>query len=107
MAQVTLAPSSLSMVRELKFACAIWGTLERRFTIINQSTILALKMEFHAITKNNDSIEVFMNWIKDSRDKLAEIDVHIDDEEFLGVVLKGLPNEFHSSITTFLKCGYR
>ena len=38
---------------------------------------------------------------------MAKIDVHIDDEEFLGVVLKGLPNEFHSFIATFLKRSYR
>lgn len=53
-------------------------------------------MELHGVTmKINDSIDSFLQRIKDSQDKLAMIDVHVDIEEILQVVLKGLSNEFN------------
>uniref|UniRef100_A0A2N9EW64 Uncharacterized protein n=1 Tax=Fagus sylvatica TaxID=28930 RepID=A0A2N9EW64_FAGSY len=53
-------------------------------------------MDLHGLMKNNDPVDVFLQRVKESRDKLEAVDVHISDEEILHVVLKGLPTEFHS-----------
>uniref|UniRef100_A0A2N9FJC4 laccase n=1 Tax=Fagus sylvatica TaxID=28930 RepID=A0A2N9FJC4_FAGSY len=34
--------------------------------------------------------------IKETRDKLTSVGIHIDDEEILHIVLQGLPSDFHS-----------
>uniref|UniRef100_A0A2N9EXZ4 CCHC-type domain-containing protein n=1 Tax=Fagus sylvatica TaxID=28930 RepID=A0A2N9EXZ4_FAGSY len=96
MLNATLSPSVLSMVVGQKSARGVWDTLEKRFTSVNRSNILNLKMDLHGLMKNNDSIDLFLQRVKESRDKLEAVDVHISDEEILHVVLKGLPIEFHS-----------
>jgi hypothetical protein len=96
MLNATLSPSVLSMVVGQKSPRGVWVTLEKRFTSVNHSNILNLKMDLHGLMKNNDSIDFFLQRVKESRDKLEAVDVHISDEEILHVVLKGLPIEFHS-----------
>ena len=96
MINATLSPSVLSMVVSQKSARGVWDTLEKRFTSINCSNILNLKMDLHGLVKNNDPIDVFLQRVKESKDKLEVVDVHISDEEILHVVLKGLPTEFHA-----------
>jgi hypothetical protein len=54
-------------------------------------------MELHSIKKEStDSINSFLQKIKDTRDRLGAVGVQIDNEEILHIVLKGLPHEYHA-----------
>lgn len=90
----TQSPSALALVVGQTTAQGTWIVLERRFTSISRANILNLKMELHNIMQDNDSIDAYMCRVKEIRDRLAAVGVHIDDEEILLVVLKGLSGDF-------------
>uniref|UniRef100_A0A2N9GMN9 Jacalin-type lectin domain-containing protein n=1 Tax=Fagus sylvatica TaxID=28930 RepID=A0A2N9GMN9_FAGSY len=92
----TLSPPDLSMVVGLNFAQEVWSTLETRFTSIARANVLNLKLELQSVKKGTDSINVYMQQVKTTRDKLSAVGVQIDDEEMLHMVLKGLPKEYSS-----------
>ncbi len=50
----------------------------------------------NSIKKNSDSVIQYLQNIKEAKDKLISVGVHIDDEGILHIVLQGLPSEFHS-----------
>lgn len=50
----------------------------------------------NSIKKNSDSVIQYLQNIKEAKDKLISVGVHIDDERILHIVLQGLPSEFHS-----------
>jgi hypothetical protein len=78
-----------------KSAKGVWDTLEKLFTSFSRSNILSLKRELHNIKKNSDSVNVYMQKIKECKDKLEAIGVFVEDEELLHIVLDGLPTEFY------------
>ena len=82
MLNATLSPSTLSLVVGQILARGVWDTLEKRFTFVNHSNILNLKMDLNGLMKNNDPVDVFLQHVKESRYKLEAVDVHISDEEF-------------------------
>ena len=53
--------------------------------------MLSLKGELDRIQKKNESMSVFLDRVKEIRDKLSVVGVEVDEEELLHVVLKGLP----------------
>uniref|UniRef100_A0A2N9EJ37 CCHC-type domain-containing protein n=1 Tax=Fagus sylvatica TaxID=28930 RepID=A0A2N9EJ37_FAGSY len=78
----------------------VWSILEKRYTSASRSNILNLKMELHNIKKEStNSVNSFLQKVKDTRDRLAAVGVQIDNEEILHIVLKGLPHEYHAFST--------
>nr|POE73590.1 hypothetical protein CFP56_44906 [Quercus suber] len=63
---------------------------------MSRSNILGLKRDLNGIRKNNDSIDVYLAKIKDCRDKLEAVGVHVEDERLLHIILDGLPQGFYS-----------
>ena len=58
-------------------------------------------MKLHNIKKEStNSVNSFLQKVKDTRDRLAAVGVQIDKEEILHIVLKGLPHEYHAFSTT-------
>ncbi len=54
-------------------------------------------MELHNINKEStNSVNSFLQKVKDTRDRLVVVGVQIDNEEILHIVLKGLPHEYHA-----------
>ena len=97
----TLSPTALSLVVGQTTAQGVWSILEKRYTSASRSNVLNLKMDLHNIRKETtDSVNTFLQKIKDARDRLAAIGVQIDNEEILHIFLKGLPHEYHAFSTT-------
>ena len=63
---------------------------------MSRSNILGLKRELNSIRKNNDSIDVYLDKIKDCREKMESVGVHVEDEELLHIILDGLPQGYYS-----------
>ena len=70
MMSATLSLSALALVIGQKSAKGVWDTLEKCFTSFSRSNILSLKRDLHSIKKNSDSINVYMQKIKECKDKL-------------------------------------
>ena len=93
----TLSPTALSLVVGQTTAHGVWSILEKRYTSASRSNILNLKMDLHNIKKEtNDSVNTFLQKVKDARDRLAAVGVQIDNKEILHIVLRGLPHEYHA-----------
>ena len=100
MINATLSPSTLALVIGQKSAKGVWDTLEKRFTSFSRSNVLGLKRDLNNIKKNNDSIHVYMQKLKECEDKLEAVGVFIEDEELLHIILDGLPTEFYPFCST-------
>ena len=98
----TLSPSAISLVMGQTSASGIWRVIKNRYTSISRSSVVNLKRELNNIKKGNESVTSFLQKIKESRDKLTSVGIHIDDEEILHIVLQGLPSEFHSFTSAML-----
>ena len=72
----------------------VWNRLEEKFTCVARANVLNLKLELQCIKKGNESINSYLQRIKNTRDKLFAVGVFVDNEELLHMVLKGLPKEF-------------
>uniref|UniRef100_A0A2N9IIV5 GAG-pre-integrase domain-containing protein n=1 Tax=Fagus sylvatica TaxID=28930 RepID=A0A2N9IIV5_FAGSY len=80
----TLSPSAISLVMGQTSAFGIW------------------KIIVNSIKKNSDSVTDYLHKIKEAKNKLVSVGVHIDDEEILHIVLQGLPSKFHSFTSAML-----
>jgi hypothetical protein len=98
----TLSPSAISLVMGQMSALGIWRVIKNRYTSISRSSVVNLKRELNNIKKGNDSVTQYLQKIKEARDKLTNVGIHIDDEEILHIVLQGLPSEFHSFTSAML-----
>jgi hypothetical protein len=98
----TLSPSTISLVMGQTSASGIWKILGNRYTFVSRSNIVNLKWELNSIKKNSDSVTDYLHKIKEVRNKLVSVGIHIDDEEILHIVLQGLPSEFHSFTSAML-----
>uniref|UniRef100_A0A2N9FTL3 Retrotransposon Copia-like N-terminal domain-containing protein n=1 Tax=Fagus sylvatica TaxID=28930 RepID=A0A2N9FTL3_FAGSY len=98
----TLSPSAISLVMGQTSASGIWKILVNRYTSVSRSNIVNLKRELNSIKKNSDSVTDYLHKIKEARNKLVSVGIHIDDEEILHIVLQGLPSEFHSFTSAML-----
>uniref|UniRef100_A0A2N9E1A3 Reverse transcriptase Ty1/copia-type domain-containing protein n=1 Tax=Fagus sylvatica TaxID=28930 RepID=A0A2N9E1A3_FAGSY len=98
----TLSPSAISLVMGQTSASGIWRVIKNRYTSISRSSVVNLKRELNNIKKGNDSVTSFLQKIKETRDKLTSVGIHIDDEEILHIVLQGLPSDFHSFTSAML-----
>uniref|UniRef100_A0A5B7BD59 Retrotransposon Copia-like N-terminal domain-containing protein n=1 Tax=Davidia involucrata TaxID=16924 RepID=A0A5B7BD59_DAVIN len=92
----TLTPTALSSVIGYKTSRDVWLALERHFSSTSRSNILQLKANLQSLTKGKDTIDQYIQKVKAARDSLAEVSVHIDDEDLLIYTLNGLPSEFNA-----------
>ena len=91
MISATLSQSTLSLVIGQKSTKGVWDSLERHYTSLSRSNVLGLKKDLNNIKKNTDSINVYMQKIKECKNKLEAIGVIMEDKELLHIVLDGLP----------------
>ena len=98
----TLSPSAISLVMGQTSASGIWRVIKNRYTSISRSSVVILKRELNNIKKGSDSVTQYLQKIKETRDKLTSVGIHIDDEEILHIVLQGLPLDFHSFTSAML-----
>ena len=100
MISATLSQLALSLVISQKSAKGVWDSLERRYTSMSRTNVLGLKRDLNNIKKNIDSISVYMQKIKECKDKLEAVGVIMEDEELLHIVLDGLPQNFYHLCST-------
>ncbi|KAA8523595.1 hypothetical protein F0562_010018 [Nyssa sinensis] len=96
----TLSQTALSHVIGYSTSREAWLALERRFSASTRSNILQLKSALHNISKGKDSIDSYIQKIKQARDSLASVSVLIEDEDILIYVLNGLPQEYNAFKTS-------
>uniref|UniRef100_A0A2N9HKM9 Integrase catalytic domain-containing protein n=1 Tax=Fagus sylvatica TaxID=28930 RepID=A0A2N9HKM9_FAGSY len=91
----TLSPSAITLVIGQTTAQGVWQVLERRYTSLSRTHILSLKAELDRVKKSTtETITVYLDRVKEIRDKLGSVGVIVDDEDLLHTVLKGLPAEY-------------
>ncbi|KAA8518236.1 hypothetical protein F0562_015710 [Nyssa sinensis] len=96
----TLSQTALSHIIGYSTSREAWLALERRFSASTRSNILQLKSALHNISKGKDSIDLYIQKIKQARDSLASVSVLIEDEDILIYVLNGLPQEYNAFKTS-------
>lgn len=96
----TLSQEALSLVIGQTSSRSIWLALERRYASLSRSNILQLKNELQTMKKRSDSIDEYLQKMKNIRDKLTVANSYVDDEDMLLYVLNGLPPEFNSLRTS-------
>ena len=90
----TISSPVLAMVVGSTTSQEVWDRLEEKFTCTTRANVLSLKLKLQSIKKGNESINSYLQRIKNTRDKLSAVGVLVDNEELLHMVLKGLPKEF-------------
>ena len=96
----TLSPSALAHVVGYQNSKDVWNALERRFSSQSRSNILELKTKLQTISKGSDSIDSYIQRIKELKDNLASVSMIVDDEIILIYTLNGLPPEFSAFRTS-------
>ncbi|KAA8532888.1 hypothetical protein F0562_032995 [Nyssa sinensis] len=97
---ITLSPTALAHIIGLNSAREVWLALERRFSSSSRANILQLKTELQSISKGNNSIDSYIQKIKEIRDKLHSVSVKIEDEDLLICTLNGLPQNYDAFATS-------
>jgi hypothetical protein len=93
----TLSPSAITLVIGQTTAQGVWQVLERRYTSLSRTHVLSLKAELDRVKKSStETMTVYLDRVKEIRDKLGSVGVNVDDEDLLHVVLKGLTPEYDS-----------
>lgn len=92
----TLSTAVLSCVIGCKSSQEMWTSLRERFANMSRSSIVQMKIDLQNIRKGPESIDVYLQMIKDARDHLAAVGVVMSDEEIAIVALRGLPPEYNT-----------
>ncbi|KAA8548749.1 hypothetical protein F0562_000433 [Nyssa sinensis] len=99
----TLSQTALSHVIGYSASRNAWLALERRYSASTKFNILQLKSSLHNISKGKDSIDLYIQKIKQARDSLASVSILIEDDDILLYVLNGLPQEYNAFKTSIRK----
>ncbi|KAM1941073.1 hypothetical protein ACFX13_028698 [Malus domestica] len=92
----TLSTAAISCVIGCCSSQEMWSNLRERFSNMTRTSIVQMKIDLQNIKKGSESIDLYLQRIKDCRDQLAAVGVHISDEDIVIVALKGLPPEFNT-----------
>ncbi|KAM2325120.1 hypothetical protein ACFX1X_024529 [Malus domestica] len=92
----TLSTAALSCVISCQSSQEMWNNLRERFSNMTRTSIVQMKIDMQNIKKGSESIDLYLQQIKNCRDQLAVVGVFISDEDIVIVALKGLPNEFNT-----------
>ncbi|KAB2603469.1 hypothetical protein D8674_004474 [Pyrus ussuriensis x Pyrus communis] len=91
----TLSTAALSCVIGCQSSRAMWNNLTERFANMTRTSIVQMKIDLQNIKKGPESIDLYLQRIKDCRDQLATAGVVISDEDIVIVALRGLPTEYN------------
>ncbi|KAM2436022.1 hypothetical protein PS1_025908 [Malus domestica] len=91
-----LSTAAISCVIGCCSSQEMWSNLRERFSNMTRTSIVQMKIDLQNIKKGSESIDLYLQRIKDCRDQLAAVGVHISDEDIVIVALKGLPPEFNT-----------
>lgn len=83
----TLSPSALSCIIGCQSSKEMWNNLRERFASVTRTTIVQMKIDLQNIKKGPESIDHYLQRIKDFRDQLAVVGVSISDEDIAIVAL--------------------
>ncbi|KAL6288526.1 hypothetical protein ACE6H2_006036 [Prunus campanulata] len=92
----TLSFSAISFVIGSQSSREMWLNLKERFASISRTSIFQMKTDLQNIKKGPESIDQYLQKIKDSRDQLSAVGVDISDEDIMIFTLKGLPVEYNT-----------
>ena len=92
----TLSTTALSCVIGCTSSQQMWTNLCERFANMTRTNIVQLKIDLQNIQKGTESIDAYMQRIKDARDRLATVGVLISDEDIVIVALRGLSSEYNT-----------
>lgn len=97
----TLSPATLAYVVGCDSSRQIWDTLVRHYSSTNRTNVVNLKSDLQSIVKKNGfTIDLYIQRIKEFKDKLANVSVIIDDEDFIIYALNDLLPEFNTFRTS-------
>ncbi|KAM1094496.1 hypothetical protein ACFX15_009136 [Malus domestica] len=74
----------------------MWTNLRERFAINTRTSIVQFKIDLQNIKKGLESIDKYLQRIKDSRDQLAAVGVPISDKDIVIVALRDLPSDYNT-----------
>ncbi|KAI5335768.1 hypothetical protein L3X38_025902 [Prunus dulcis] len=92
----TLSPSAILCVIGCSTFNATWVNLRKRFASVNKASIFQLKRDLHNIKKGSETIDQYLQKIKDVRDQLSAVGFEILDDDTVILALKGLPSEYNT-----------
>ena len=92
----TLSTAALSCVIGCQTSREMWTNLKERFSNMTITIIVQMKIDLQNIKKGPESIDLYLQRIKDCRDQLVVVGVLISDEDIVIVALLGLPSEYNT-----------
>lgn len=93
----TLSPSTLSLVVDCKTARENWLCIETRFSSLSRSHVMQIRASLRNLReKFDESINCYFQRAKELKDRLANSNFLVDDEEMLIYILIGLATEYRS-----------
>ncbi|XP_022159298.1 uncharacterized protein LOC111025709 [Momordica charantia] len=97
----TLSPSALAYMVGCDSSQQVWQTLVKYYSSSSRTNVVNLKSNLQSISKKpGESIDLYMQRIKELKDKLANVSVLVDNEDLLIYTLNGLPPEFNAFCTS-------
>ncbi|CAB4293719.1 unnamed protein product [Prunus armeniaca] len=91
----TLPSSAISYAIGSHTSREIWLNLKERFASVSRTSIFQMKTNIQNIKIGPESIDHYLQKIKDSRDQLSAAGVDISDEDITILTLKGLLVEYN------------
>lgn len=90
----TLDEDIIDVIIGCKSSHQAWMALQERFSAVSRVSIMQLKTELQTIRKGGESVEKYLQRVKNARDQLLSVGVVIPDEDIIIVILNGLPDEY-------------
>ncbi|XP_070664507.1 uncharacterized protein [Malus domestica] len=98
----TLSPAAISYAIGSTSSKDLWTQLKEQLSTIIRTNIFQLKSELQTIKKDNDSITLYLQKIKEARDFFTAAGVIFKDDHIVILTLNGLPAEFNT-ITSVIR----
>lgn len=92
----TLSTAALSCIIGCQTSREMWTNLKERFSNMTRSSIVQMKIDLQNIKKGSESIDLYLQRIKDCRDQLAAVGVLISNKDIVIVALRGLRSEYNT-----------
>ncbi|XP_004300970.1 PREDICTED: uncharacterized protein LOC101292509 [Fragaria vesca subsp. vesca] len=98
----TLDEDIVNVIIGYKTSRQAWLALHERFSTVSRVNIMQLKTELRTLRKGAETIEKYLQRVKNARDQLLSVGVTIPDEDIIIVILNGLPDEY-STVRTVIE----
>ncbi|PRQ28561.1 putative RNA-directed DNA polymerase [Rosa chinensis] len=90
----TLSSDVVSFVVGSNTSREFWCLLKERFASTSWFNKEQLKTNFYKLQKGSDSIDKYLDRVKMACDQLANVGIHMTDEDIVVSVLLGLPSDY-------------